>query len=185
MPAERVDAFACVEPLALTYESLAETVATAVGCREGIRTFWVPAGGTSPLDLLNQIGKMLINFGMQALGKGIFPQLFPQALGGVMSGNGPVPLRKYARGGIANSPQLAMFGEGSTPEAYVPLPDGRSIPVSMKGGGNKVKVDSVNITVQNTGDRLSPEAQKQIANQVQGIVMSSLVNERRSGGLLR
>jgi len=134
-------------------------------------------------DILKQVGRLLISFGMQGLAKGLFPALF--ADGGVMSGKGPVPLRKYARGGIANSPQLAMFGEGSTPEAYVPLPDGRSIPVSMKGGGNRVKVDSVNITVQNTGDRLSPEAQKQIANQVQGIVMSSLVNERRSGGLLR
>jgi hypothetical protein len=52
-----------------------------------------------------------------------------------MTGNGPLPLKRYASGGIANSPQLAMFGEGSTPEAYVPLPDGRSIPVRMKGGG--------------------------------------------------
>ena len=46
---------------------------------------------------------------------------------------GPVPLRKYAGGGIANSPQLAMFGEGAQPEAYVPLPDGRRIPVAMQG----------------------------------------------------
>ena len=31
--------------------------------------------------------------------------------GGVMTKDGPVPLRKYSRGGMANSPQLAMFGE--------------------------------------------------------------------------
>lgn len=55
--------------------------------------------------------------------------------GGIMTSGGPVPLRKYAGGGIANSPQLAMFGEGSNPEAYVPLPDGRRIPVAMQGGG--------------------------------------------------
>jgi hypothetical protein len=48
-----------------------------------------------------------------------------------------------------------------------------------------VQVGSINITVENTGEQLSPAAQKQIANQVQGIVMSTLVNERRSGGLLR
>jgi len=134
-------------------------------------------------DILRQVGSLLINFGMQSLAKGLFPKLF--ANGGVMTSRGPLPLKRYASGGIANSPQLAMFGEGSTPEAYVPLPDGRSIPVSMKGGGNTVKVDSVNITVQNNGEQLSPEAQKRIANQVQGIVMSTLVNERRSGGLLR
>lgn len=55
--------------------------------------------------------------------------------GGVMTSGGPVPLRKYAMGGVATSPQLAMFGEGSTPEAYVPLPDGRRIPVAMQGSG--------------------------------------------------
>jgi hypothetical protein len=58
--------------------------------------------------------------------------------GGIMTSSGPVPLRKYASGGIANSAQLAMFGEGSTPEAYVPLPDGRRIPVAMSGGGRSV-----------------------------------------------
>ena len=56
----------------------------------------------------------------------------PFANGGIMSDLGPVPLRKYAKGGIANSPQMALFGEGGMNEAYVPLPDGRSIPVSLR-----------------------------------------------------
>jgi lambda family phage tail tape measure protein len=59
---------------------------------------------------------------------------FGFADGGVMTAQGPLPLRGYASGGIANSPQLAVFGEGSRPEAYVPLPDGRTIPVTMSGG---------------------------------------------------
>lgn len=63
--------------------------------------------------------------------------------GGVMTSSGPLPLKKYAGGGIANSPQLAMFGEGSMNEAYVPLPDGRSIPVTMKGGGGGVVVNII------------------------------------------
>jgi len=61
--------------------------------------------------------------------------LFNFADGGIMTAGGPLPLRKYASGGVASSPQLALFGEGATPEAYVPLPDGRRIPVSMSGGG--------------------------------------------------
>lgn len=52
-----------------------------------------------------------------------------------MTSRGPVPLRRYGGGGVASSPQIAEFGEGSSPEAYVPLPDGRSIPVKMKDGG--------------------------------------------------
>lgn len=59
--------------------------------------------------------------------------LFGFAGGGVMTAQGPAPLRRYATGGIARSPQLALFGEGSRPEAYVPLPDGRSIPVTLEG----------------------------------------------------
>lgn len=55
------------------------------------------------------------------------------ANGGVMTSRGPVPLKKYARGGVANRPQLALYGEGSKPEAYVPLPDGRRIPVALQG----------------------------------------------------
>lgn len=55
--------------------------------------------------------------------------------GGVMTEMGPMPLKKYARGGIATGPQMALYGEGSQNEAYVPLPDGRRIPVAMQGGG--------------------------------------------------
>ena len=60
-----------------------------------------------------------------------------------MSGQGSLPLHRYASGGIARTPQLAMFGEGSMNEAYVPLPDGRTIPVTMRGGSN-VQVNIVN-----------------------------------------
>lgn len=65
-------------------------------------------------------------------------EAIPSANGNIMTSAGPLPLplQKYATGGIARSPQLSLFGEGRTPEAYVPLPDGRSIPVSMKGGGS-------------------------------------------------
>lgn len=68
------------------------------------------------------------------------------ANGGVMTSFGEVPLRKYANGGIANRPQMALYGEGSSPEAYVPLPDGRTIPVTMNGfkGGSNVTVNVIN-----------------------------------------
>lgn len=62
------------------------------------------------------------------------------AMGGVMTSAGPLPLRAYAGGGVATSPQLALFGEGSRPEAFVPLPDGRSIPVSMNGDGQAPRI---------------------------------------------
>lgn len=58
------------------------------------------------------------------------------ANGGVMSKYGSMPLQRYANGGIAHKPQVAVFGEGAHREAYVPLPDGRTIPVTMQGGGS-------------------------------------------------
>ena len=69
------------------------------------------------------------------------------ALGGIMTSRGPVPLRAYANGGVANSPQLALFGEGRSPEAYVPLPDGRSIPVSLRVSGSPGQAQAAPVTV--------------------------------------
>lgn len=74
------------------------------------------------------------------------------ATGGIMTDRGPLPLRRYAGGGVANSPQLAMFGEGRQPEAYVPLPDGRSIPVAMRGGGGGAVHYAPQITINTTSD---------------------------------
>lgn len=51
--------------------------------------------------------------------------------GGVMTVGGALDLHRYAGGGIARQPQLALFGEGRLPEAFVPLPDGRTIPVTV------------------------------------------------------
>lgn len=57
------------------------------------------------------------------------------AKGGVMTPKGLAQLETYSNGGIANRPQLALYGEGRQPEAYVPLPDGRTIPVTVDGKG--------------------------------------------------
>lgn len=52
------------------------------------------------------------------------------ATGGIMTANGPAQMAPYD-GGITSDVSVALFGEGSLPEAYVPLPDGRSIPVTL------------------------------------------------------
>lgn len=62
-----------------------------------------------------------------------------RANGGVDRGvvTGTYPLRAFASGGIVREPTLALMGEGRAPaEAFVPLPDGKSIPVSFRGGGD-------------------------------------------------
>jgi phage-related minor tail protein len=106
---------------------------------------------------------------------GILPGI-SGGLGGVPSYGGP-----RARGGAVSAGRPYLVGERG-PELFMPGASGNIVPNNAMGG---VQVGSINITVENTGDQLSPAAQKQIANQVQGIVMSTLVNERRSGGVLR
>ena len=109
------------------------------------------------------------------------------ANGGIAYGG----FQAFASGGIVTGPTLGLVGEGRYNEAVIPLPDGKSVPVDLGGegarlGGNGgVSVGAINITVQNTGDTLSPAAQKQIAGQVQGIVLATMADQRRSGGLLR
>lgn len=71
--------------------------------------------------------------------------LFTFANGGIMTGAGPVPLRAYAGGGIADSAQVAVYGEGSMPEAFVPLPDGRAIPVKMQDSSASAAPQSIRI----------------------------------------
>ena len=119
------------------------------------------------------------------------------ANGGVMTSSGPLPLHTYANGGIARSAQVAVFGEGSTPEAYVPLPDGRSIPVTMNGagsemyGGNNINI-SINVT-NNQGDTTETSNSsgtdessnmKKLANNIKSMVKQEIVNQSRPGGLL-
>ena len=69
------------------------------------------------------------------------------AKGGIMTKDGELPLQRYAKGGIARKPQVAIYGEGSQNEAYVPLPDGRTIPVTMTGKGEPQKAPNVTVNV--------------------------------------
>ena len=119
---------------------------------------------------------------VKALG-GMFPG-FKFANGGIMTGDGPVPLKKYAKGGIANSPQLALYGEGSKPEAYVPLPDGRRIPVAMQGGSGGSTSVVVNVDAKGTSVQGDSNRGDQLGRVISQAVQSELIKQKRPGGLL-
>lgn len=80
-------------------------------------------------------------------------------------------LGKYSAGGVASSAQLALYGEGSKPEAYVPLPDGRRITVnikipslaSMKGMNHQLSVTSPVTVYQSLSGAISADGVAQIA----------------------
>lgn len=125
------------------------------------------------------------------------------ANGGIMSSSGSLPLMKYANGGVANKPQLALFGEGRMNEAYVPLPDGRSIPVTMTGdaqttagAGQTINSVMIEINVANDGSATtgsgnsssggddSDKIWNKMATRVKGVVMEVMANEKRPNGIL-
>jgi tape measure domain-containing protein len=54
---------------------------------------------------------------------------FTFANGGIAPGG----FRAFANGGVVSGPTLGLVGEGKYNEAIVPLPDGKSIPVQMRG----------------------------------------------------
>jgi lambda family phage tail tape measure protein len=112
---------------------------------------------------------------------------FGFANGGVMSSSGPMPLNAYSNGGVATGPQLALFGEGRQHEAFVPLPDGRSIPVTMSGGGGG-GATSVNLTVNLIEDSKRAGTQQTRSDGSGGAVLDMFVEQIESkiaGGISR
>ncbi len=96
-------------------------------------------------NALSNIGNRLIDMGLDGLfgtgsgsnAFGAIGKLFGLAKGGIVANGKP---KMFANGGVSNS--AAVFGEAG-PEAAVPLPDGRRIPVDLRmpqGGGGGVSV---------------------------------------------
>ena len=93
----------------------------------------------------------------------------------------------YASGGIARQPTLGLVGEGKYDEAIVPLPDGKSIPVSMRGGAGQQNNVTVNVTMHSDGSvsqQTSEERTGELGHMIASAVQKELQNQKRSGGIL-
>lgn len=82
------------------------------------------------LAVLRDLAKLAVKYIVVGIARS-FARL---AEGGITPGvKETMPVKSYAQGGVARSPQIAIFGEAGE-EAFVPLKGGR-IPVEMSGGG--------------------------------------------------
>jgi lambda family phage tail tape measure protein len=111
------------------------------------------------------------------------------ANGGIMSSAGSMPLNMYAGGGIATGPQVSVFGEGRVNEAYVPLPDGKTIPVTMKGSGGDTTTVSVAVNMAENGGSTTSSTGSNAQGQALGrslaaAIKATLIDEKRPGGIL-
>jgi hypothetical protein len=88
----------------------------------------IKEGGTA--GILGGIGSIMTSIGGGIMG---FMSLGKAANGAVWNGG----FQAFANGGTVTGPTLGLIGEGKYNEAIVPLPDGRSIPVQMRGGSSR------------------------------------------------
>lgn len=105
-----------------------------------------------------------------------------------MADGGVIPMAKggitgYRSGGIATEPTY-LVGEGKHNEAVVPLPDGRSIPVNMKGGGDNNIVINVDAGGNASSTGGNAEQGKALGMAIQMAVMETIQREKRPGGVL-
>ena len=100
----------------------------------------------------------------------------PAAKGAVWSG-GFTPIMAFARGGVATRPTIGLIGEAGQNEAIVPLPDGRSIPVTLSGSGVGVSV-TVNV-VNNAGVGVETQRRETDDGSVIDIILDAANRNRR------
>ncbi len=93
----------------------------------------------------------------------------------------------FAGGTVVNQPTLAWVGEGGDSEAVVPLPDGRSIPVDVRGGSTRVygdggRIPMVTVNVDNrTGVPVSKD-QVSVRQDLEGTVVGIVLRNYSRGG---
>lgn len=86
------------------------------------------------------------------------------------------PFAGFATGGVVSAPTLAMIGEGGSNEAVVPLPDGKAIPVDMKGNNTP---QTQNLTIINV---VSPDILDEFVARNPGCIINTISADTLKGG---
>lgn len=168
---------------AIASAGLSSSVAPVVSSAASFVRGAVPGGGASAAATKTILG--LKNAGITTPGQyftaAMSGKLGYFANGGIMKGG----FQSYANGGIVSQPTIGLVGEGRFNEAVVPLPNGKAIPVDMKGAGGV----TVNVSVNNNGSATTSVegTQQQSANFGKAIAMAvqkEIQNQKRSGGML-
>lgn len=165
---------------------VAATKAFEDGMTKGIQG--MIEGTMSLKDAFKSMTKGILSSLAQILAKMMAMKIMGAMFGVPMADGGIIPMAKggitgYRSGGIATEPTY-LVGEGKHNEAVVPLPDGRSIPVNMKGGGNNNVVVNVDASGGSSSTGMGGEQGKILGKAIAATVMETIQREKRPGGVL-
>jgi len=98
-------------------------------------------------------------------------------------------MQGYNTGGVAKGPNAGYPVMMHGTEAIVPLPDGKSIPVSMSGSAGQNNNVTVNVAIDSNGNASTNTEQSSaeagnMGNLIAKAVQKELQNQKRSGGIL-
>jgi hypothetical protein len=161
------------------------TEAFANSMQKGIQG--VIDGTMSIKDAFKSMAQSILQSLAQVLAKMMAMRVLTGVFGIPMATGGVIPMAKggikgYSTGGIATEPTY-LVGEAG-PEAVVPLPNGRSIPVDMKGNSGTNNV-TINVDAAgNSSTTMDGEKGKALGIAIQAAVMETLQREQRPGGVL-
>lgn len=99
---------------------------------------------------------------------------------------GGIANKGYSTGGIARGSDAGHLAMLHGTEAVVPLPNGRSIPVELSGGGAQTNNVSVNVNVQNDGSAQTTTEgdSREMGRAIAAAVQREIQSQKRPGGLL-
>jgi TP901 family phage tail tape measure protein len=161
---------------------------TVLSVLDGTKTM-----GEAFSDLFSNLAKQLMQLAVTEGFKAVFGGMMGGGAAGESSGIGSVivgglgKILGFANGGMVSAPTLAMIGEGQYNEAVVPLPDGRSIPVQLSGGGGEGMSGNVTVTVNNNGsvDVFSDSnSAAGLAATIKALTKKEIANASRSDGAI-
>jgi hypothetical protein len=95
----------------------------------------------------------------------------------------------FSRGGMARGSQSGYAATLHGNEAVVPLPDNRSIPVTLNGAGGQNNNVTVNVSMDSSGNAQQNTQQDgaqagKLGNMIANAVQQELQFQKRSGGIL-
>ena len=119
------------------------------------------------------------------------------ASGSITSSKAPTPpptkryggiVEGYAAGGIARGRDAGYPAILHGTEAVVPLPNGKQIPVEMKGGAGQQNNIAISVNVDNNGQASTTmdgdQQGSDLGKAIAGAVQQELLNQKRAGGIL-